>query len=97
MIIVQSTSSDLKKETRDIGYELETTIYTSKNELNIIIDSDKLPPKYRSFVVVTDKDNSKEVNILGYKETLNKDQIEEQFEKLSKDAAEIKKANTLHS
>ena len=89
--------SELFKTTQDIGYELETIIYTSEDKLNITIDNDKLPPKYKTFVVVTDKDNKRELNIMGYEETLSKKQIKEQFEILSKDASEIKKANTLHS
>ena len=89
--------SELFKTTQDIGYELETTIYTSEDKLNIVIDNDKLPPKYKTFVVVTDKDNKRELNIMGYEVTLSKKQIKEQFEILSKDASEIKKANTLHS
>ena len=97
MIKVKSINNDLKKEIKDIGYELETTIYTSEDKLNITIDNDKLPPKYKTFVVVTDKDNKRELNIMGYEETLSKKQIKEQFEILSKDASEIKKANTLHS
>ena len=97
MIKVKSINNDLKKEIKDIGYELETTIYTSEDKLNITIDNDKLPPKYKTFVVVTNKDNKRELNIMGYEETLSKKQIKEQFEILSKDASEIKKANTLHS
>ena len=97
MIKVKSINNDLKKEIKDIGYELETTIYTSEDKLNITIDNDKLPPKYKTFVVVTDKDNVREISVMGYEETLSKKQIKEQFEILSKDASEIKKANTLHS
>ena len=34
--------SELFKTTQDIGYELETTIYTSEDKLNITIDNDKI-------------------------------------------------------
>ena len=89
--------SELFKTTQDIGYELETIIYTSEDKLNITIDNDKIPAKYRTFVIIIDKDNVREISVMGYEETLSKKQIKEQFEILSKDASEIKKANTLHS
>ena len=89
--------SELFKTTQDIGYEQETIIYTSEDKLNITIDNDKIPAKYRTFVIIIDKDNVREISVMGYEETLSKKQIKEQFEILSKDASEIKKANTLHS
>ena len=102
MIKVTAPKDDLT-EYYSVDGDLNAIIYVSPTGLVVDIDDSKIK-KYKTFVIVKNKNTDSPTydpadikDMLGYEEALTKEQVEEQFNILSKDAKTTKKTNSMHS